>query len=194
MALWVPAGLLSPGAEPMGMRRISAVVLVALTAVALLPAPATADAGIERRAYALMVLPERSGFFPAFFVDVRIDESGTTTFRIYRGSCSGRATSENCYVSDRGLSGKLRSGDVFEFDPVLGSARLEVTRNGRTHSVTWEGAAGAAPVVLPYDCLPPVGPAVGAARFANASGTVFGKSAATPDPDEGALQVVAYTC
>ena len=169
-------------------------MLVALFAVALLPARATADAGVERRAYALMVLPERSGVFPGFFVDVRIDHTGVTTFGIYRASCLGRATSENCYVSDRGLAGELRAGDVFAFDPVLGSARLEVTRKGRTHSVTWEGASGVAPVVLPYDCLPPVGPAIGAARFADASGTVFGKSAATPDPDEGALQIVAYSC
>jgi hypothetical protein len=176
------------------MRRISAFLLVALLVVALLPARASADAGVERRAYALVLGPGRSSVFSGFFVDVRIDDTRATTFGIYRASCLGRATSENCYVSDRGLTGELRAGDVFEFDPVLGSARLEVTRKGRTHSVTWEATAGAAPVVLPYDCLSPVGPAVGAARFATASGIVFGKRVATPDPDEGALEIVAYSC
>ena len=176
------------------MRRISVCLLIALLGVALLPARAAADAGVERRAYALLLGPARSSVFTGYFVDVRIDDSGVTTFGIYRASCLGRATSENCYVSDRGLSGELGPDDVFEFDPVLGSAHLEVTRNRRTHSVTWEAAAGAAPVVLPYDCLSPVGPAVGAARFANASGAVFGMKVATPDPDEAALEVVAYSC
>jgi hypothetical protein len=178
----------------MVMRRPLLSFLVSLLVVTLMPAPAVADAGLEQRAYALVVLPERSSVFPAFFVDVRISEDGVRTFGIYRGSCFGRATSENCFVSSSGLSGELRPADVFEFDPALGSARLEVTRKGVTHEVVWEAVASGAPVVRPYDCLSPMGPAVGTARFATANATIFGKKASSPDPDEAALEVVAYTC
>ena len=190
------------------MKRI--IAIGALLAVLVVGSPAQAGIRVEQRTSAVFVLPERNGIHPAFFVsalrmtvppeDGSVESPGSVPvlWNISRGECWDAASPDSCIVTNRGwVGGRLREGDVFEFDSDLSSAHLKVTRRGITHEVTWSATSDQVPVLRAGGCgLPTVATDAGVRRDASAEGRIFGHKVTTLDSggSDGELSTIGYTC
>jgi hypothetical protein len=178
--------------------------------VAALMGVSTAHAGIEvdHRTDAIFVLPKRNGVHPAFWVsalrmaspaatDPDSPGSAPVLWNISRAECMDTTSLDSCVFIDRGIGGRFREGDFFEFDEDLSSAHLKVTRRGFTHEVTWTATSDHEPLVRTGGCgLPTVATNAGVRRDASAEGLVFGHKVKTLDAGgfDGELSTVAYAC
>jgi hypothetical protein len=189
------------------MKRL--VLVLALVAAVTPASPAQAGIRVEHRTSAVFVLPERNGVYPAFFVsalrmawppeDGSLDSPGSVPvlWNISRAECLDASSLDSCVFFDRGIGGRFREGDVFEFDGDLSSAHLKVTRRGITHEVSWTATSDHAPIVRAGGCgLPTVATDVGARRDASAEGRVFGHKVKTLGAGgfAGELSTIGYAC
>jgi hypothetical protein len=189
------------------MKRL-ALVLALVAAVAPV-SPAKAGIRVEHTARAIFVLPERDGVHPVLSVsalrmvwppeDGSLESPGSVLvgWSITRGECLDTASLDSCVLSDRGVRGRFREGDVFEFDEDLESAHLSVTRKGITHEVSWTATSDHAPVVETQGCgLPTVATNAGVRRDASAEGRLFGHKVKTLDAGgfDGELSTIGYSC
>ena len=189
------------------MKRV--IAIGALLAVLGAGSPAQAGIRVEHRTDAVFVLPERNGTHPALFVsalrmawvpeDGSLESPGSVPvlWGISRGECRDTVSLDSCIMIERGVGGRFREGDVFEFDEDLSSAYLKVTRKGITHEVRWTATSDHDPIVRTPACdIPPIATEVGTQRAASAQGRVFGRKVATIDARDfdADLSSVSYIC
>ena len=205
--LFSPEGARAAPANLVLMKRLA--LVLALVAAVMPVTPAQAGMRVEHRSSAIFVLPERNGVYPILFVsalrmarppeDGSLDSPGSVPvlWNISRGECVDASRLDSCVMSDRGIGGRFREGDVFEFDEDLSSAHLKVTRRGITHEVMWTATSDHAPVLRADGCgIPTVATTAGVRRDASADGRVFGHKMKTLDAGgfDGEISTLGFTC
>lgn len=190
------------------MRRV--IAIGALLMVLAAGSPAQAGIRVEHRTDAVFVLPERNGVHQAIWVsalrmawppeDGSLGSPGSVPvlWNISRGECRDITSLDSCVVTQsKGIGGRFRDGDVFEFEEDLSSAHLKVTRKGITHEVSWTATSDHAPVAGTQGCgVPTVATHAGVQRTASAKGRVFGHKVETLDARgfDADLSSVFYIC
>jgi hypothetical protein len=180
------------------MRRLGAVVMAA---VLLWPVAAVAEpgafAGVDQMAEADWLDLEAKRFYFALGTRSLTPDGLLTVGYVGRGRCEVQKTKSFTMVSCFGRGeGRELSMEEFQIDPALSSAEMTFESDGYKHHVTWTGEE--VPVAGTQGSASSFGLQAGAgvARFAPASGTLYGQKVKASRDSFGVLSesgfAVAY--